>query len=57
MSAMQFVWVGKEAGDDVIVVGQVVSVEFRLYWLSCSVSANIVTHMTWTAFAICILYY
>ena len=46
-----FVWAGTEA-DDVIGIGQVVLVELRLYWPSCSVSAEFVTHMIRAAFAI-----
>ena len=30
-----FACIGKEAGDDVIVIGRVVSAELRLYWPSC----------------------
>ena len=41
--------VGKEAGDDVIVIGRVVSAELRLYWPSC---VCIVTHMIRTAFVL-----
>ena len=52
-----FVWVGKEVGDDVIVIGRVVSAELRLYLPSCSLSAEIVTHMIRITFAIYILYY
>ena len=51
------VWVGKEAGYDVIVIGLVIFAELRQYWLSCSVSAEFVTQMIRTAFAIYILYY
>ena len=46
-----FVKVGKEA-DDAIVIGRVVSAELRLYWPSCSVSAEFVAHMIRTVFAI-----
>ena len=47
-----FVCVGNEAGDDVNVIGGVVFAEFRLYWPSCSVLTEFVTHMIRTAFAI-----
>ena len=46
-----FVWVGKEA-DDVIVIGQVVSGELRLYLPSCSVSAELIAHTIRPVFAI-----
>ena len=48
-----FVWVAK-AADDAIFIGRVASVvaELRLYWPSCSVSADFVAHMTGTVFAI-----
>ena len=52
-----FVWVGKEAGYDVIVIGRVVFAELRQYWPSCSVSAEFITHMNRTAFTIYIPYY
>ena len=52
-----FVWVGKEAGYDVIVIGCVVLTELRQYWPSCSVLAEYVTHMIGTFFARYILYY
>ena len=52
-----FVWVGKEAEYDVIVIGRDVLTELRQYWPSCSISAEFVTHMVRTAFAIYILYY
>ena len=54
----------KKTGHDVIVnrpsrIGRVPSVlaELRLYWPSCSVSADNVTYMSRTANAMCILYY
>ena len=50
-----FVWIREEAGYDVIVIGRVVLAELRQYWPSCSVSAEFVTHMIQTAFAIYIL--
>ena len=37
-----FVYVQKEAGDDVIVIGRVVLAELRLYWPICYISADIV---------------
>ena len=54
-----FVWVGKEA-DDAIVIGRLVSpgrvasvlAELRLYWPSCSMSAEFAAHMIKTVFAI-----
>ena len=46
-----FVLVGKE-GDAVIVIGRVVSADLRLYWPSCSVSAEFDAHMIRTIFAI-----
>ena len=52
-----FVWVRKEAGYDVIVIGRVVLSELRQYWPSCSVSAEFVTNMIRAAFAIHIMYY
>ena len=42
----------KEAGYDVIVIGRVVLAELRQYWPSHSVSAELVTHMIRTVFAI-----
>ena len=51
-----YVWVGKEAGYDIIVIGRVVLAELRQYWPSCSVSVEFITHMIRTAFAIYILY-
>ena len=57
MSVM-FVWVGKDA-EDVMVIGQMVSAElylylakFHLYWLKCAVSAEFVTRLIRTTFAI-----
>ena len=47
-----FVSVGKEAGDDVIVIVRVVSAELRLYCPSCFVSAEFVAHIIRTDFAI-----
>ena len=47
-----FVWVGKEAGYDVIVIGRVVLAELRQYLPSCSVSVEFVTHMIRTVFAV-----
>ena len=46
-----FVLVGKDV-DDVIVIDRNLLAELRLYWPSCSVSADFVAHMIWTVFAI-----
>ena len=47
----------KRSRYDVFVIGRVVLAELRQYWPSCSVSAEFVTHLIRTAFALYILYY
>ena len=42
----------KKAGYDVNVIGRVVLAELRQYWPNCFISAEFITHMIRSAFAI-----
>ena len=49
---VRHVCMGRKETDDIIVIDRVASAELRLYWPSCSVSAEFVVHMIRTGFAI-----